>query len=311
MKSIDTIPGRGLYEMVGISGDPDVAEVAVLRFRSDDRHCVECVDGLDIRHPRRHKWIINVSTQFGCPVRCDFCDAGGAYHGNLSCEEIADQIRFVADRHPDEVGRCEKLKVHFARMGEPALNDDVLEVIRTLPEILPAPGLWCCVATVAPSRRMAWFDRLIRLKNERYVGRFQLQFSINTTDEALRERLYHVPVMSFDRLAGLGRSFFVNGDRRIVLNFALSQDWSFDTDSVARWFSPEHFAIKVTPLNPTQTGGSNALESAIGGSDECHVRRKLMELERLGYDVILSINDERENRVRSNCGQAVRVVAGS
>ncbi len=311
MKSMDTIRVRGNYEMVGISGEPDVAEVAVLRFRNDDRHCVECVDGLDTRYPRHRKWIINVSTQFGCPVRCDFCDAGGAFHGNLSWEEIADQIRFVADRHPDEVGRCEKLKVHFARMGEPALNDEVIEVIRNLPEILPAPGLWCCVATVVPSRSVSWFDRLIRIKNERFVGRFQLQFSINTTDEALRRRLYHVPVMTLDQLVGLGQSFFVTGDRKIVLNFALSKNWAFDTDIIAKRFSPERFAIKITPLNPTITGGANALESAIGDTDEILVRHKMMELERIGYDVILSINDERENRVRSNCGQAVRVFTRS
>lgn len=295
-------------ELLRISGEPDLAEVLVLKFRGDDRFCSESVDGLDPRYPRQSKWIINVSTQFGCPVKCAFCDAGGEFHGNLTTDEILTQIQCIADRHPLDIARCQKLKVHFSRMGEPTLNPSVLECIEKLPGILPSQGLWCCIATVAPQLGTRWLDSLIDLKNTSFHGRFQLQFSINTTDEHRRNELYHLPVWSLTEIKNYGERFFCEGDRKIVLNFALEKTWPFDADRIISRFDPEHFAIKITPLNPTWTGELHGYMSALGSAFEATLMERVDALQRSGFDVILSINDERENVVRSNCGQAVRLV---
>ena len=67
-------------QVINVYGDPAVAEVGVVRFRDDERFTVEVVDGLTPPMPRDKKWIINLSTQFGCPVGCPFCDAALAYH---------------------------------------------------------------------------------------------------------------------------------------------------------------------------------------------------------------------------------------
>ncbi|MCL0087855.1 radical SAM protein, partial [Dehalococcoidia bacterium] len=56
-----------------------------------------------------------------------------------------------------------------------------------------APGFIPSVSTVAPCGADGFFERLLELKRRRYSGgRFQLQFSIHTTDEELRHRI--VPV---------------------------------------------------------------------------------------------------------------------
>jgi len=294
-------------EVVGLSGDPEVAEIGLLRFRGDPRLVVETVDGLTPPLPRRVKWIVNVSTQFGCPVRCPFCDAAEACHGNCTADELLAQVRWAVGRHPDDVAACRKLKVHFARMGEPSLNDAVLEALPRLPAEVPSPGLWACLATVAPRGREAWFERLLEIKDELFHGRFQLQFSVQSTDPIERARLIPVPHWPLEQLAAFGRRFHRPGDRRVVLNLALARGVPFEPAEVQRHFEPEAFAVKLTPVNPTARGRANGLDTVLRSEDDLAVRRAADVLLARGYDVVLSVGDAREDRVGSNCGQAVRV----
>jgi 23S rRNA (adenine2503-C2)-methyltransferase len=240
-------------------------------------------------------------------VRCPFCDAAEVFHGNLTADELLAQVRWVLARHPGQAATCRKLKVHFARMGEPALNDAVLEALERLPEEVASPGLWACLATVAPRGREAWFERLIDVKHRRYRGRFQLQFSVQSTDPAERARLIPVPHWPLARIAAYGTRFFQPGDRRVVLNLALARGVAFDPAEVRRHFDAAVFAVKLTPVNPTARGRANGVATVLRSEDEAAVRRAADVLVTQGYDVVLSVGDEREDRVGSNCGQAVRV----
>ena len=294
-------------EVINISGNPEVAEVGVCRFRRDECFTVETVDGLTPPQTRGEKWIINLSTQFGCPVGCPFCDAALQYHGNLTADELLAQVRWALDRHPGVASKCEKLKVHFARMGEPALNPAVPDAMERLPDVVRSPGLWCCVATVAPRGREAWFERLLLIKRRLYHGRFQLQFSVQSTSEEDRARLIPIPHWSLSDLARYGRRFFDPGDRKVVLNFALARDVEYDPEVIERTFDPEKFAIKLTPVNPTAAGRENGFETILR-SQQCSLLDQACDrLITSGYDVVISVGDEREDQIGSNCGQAVRV----
>lgn len=295
-------------EVMAVGGDPEVAEVAVLRFRGDDGHCVETVDGLDPPLARDAKWIINVSTQFGCPVGCPFCDAAGAYHGNCTAGEMLAQVRWALRRHPDQPARCAKLKVHFARMGEPALNDAVVQALDRLPAVARAPSLWACVATVGPRGRDGWFEALLVVKERRFRGRFQLQFSIQSTDAAARARLIPVPHWTLDEVADFGARFHRDGDRKVVLNFALARGVPFEPDVLVRRFDPTRFAVKLTPVNPTARGAANGFGTRLRSGEDADLERAIDELAARAFDVVVSVGDSREDRVGSNCGQAVRVV---
>jgi 23S rRNA (adenine2503-C2)-methyltransferase len=303
-------PGAGdaRMDVLRVEGDPRVAEVAVGRFRGDDRFCVEVVDGLAPPEPRERKWIVNVSTQFGCPVGCPFCDAASAYAGNPTADELLAQVRWALGRHPGLVERCEKLKVHFARMGEPSLNDAVLEAMARLRDEVPTPGLWCCVATVAPRGRDRWFARLRELKERSFHGRFQLQFSVQSTDPRDRARLVPVPHWSLEEIAAYGGAFFRPGDRKIVLNFALARDAAFAPDALAGCFDPQRFAVKITPVNPTARGAESGCETVLRSDRAESVAAARDALLCRGFDVVLSVGDAGEDRIGSNCGQAVRVV---
>jgi 23S rRNA (adenine2503-C2)-methyltransferase len=285
-------------------GQPDVATVLVGRPRADFDAAIECVDGLDPPKPRREKWIVNVSTQFGCPIGCVFCDAGGSYRGNLTAAEILDQVRAVLARHPEDVAECAKLKVHFSRVGEPALNDAVLTALRALPCLATTPGLWACLATCAPRGAEPWFDKLARVQRAHYPGRFQLQFSVNTTDEKLRLRLMPYPLHGLDWLARRGPLHFQPGDRKVLLNFALAHDVPVDPAAIVSRFDPAVFAVKLTPLNPTARSQANQLrtrlDEGVAPPDDL-----VAPLRQAGFDVVLSIGDRREDIIGSNCGQAL------
>jgi len=294
-------------EVLSVTGRPDLAEVFVGRF-ADGRE-VEFVDAVDPDYPKEEKWVINVSTQFGCPVGCPYCDAGSYWKGNLTPDQLMAQIHHVLDRNPKDLQKtCAKLKVHFSRMGEPALNDAVLVALDRLRLALPWSGLWGCLATTAPRNRQKWFASLRDIKNRLYPGRFQLQFSVNSTSEEARKHLIPISHWSLEEIAEYGRTFWQPGDRKVGLNFALAQDVPFDPAVITNRFDPQRFAVKLTPINPTATGIQNGFATVLRSDAEDMVAPAIDALQRSGFDVIVSIGDPGEDEIGSNCGQAVRAL---
>ncbi len=301
-------------EILKISGDPNLAEVFVAKFRGDGEMLAEFVDAKEANSPRTKKWVVIVSTQFGCPVSCAMCDSGGYYYGDLSAEEMISQVEAVVERRGwDTLAKCEKFKVQFARMGEPALNKEVLTALRLLPSRFKPKSLSPCVATVAPAFARDWFEGLLEIKQELYgETKFQLQFSINSTSERERDGLMPIKKMPFAEIAKFGERFVSRGDRKAALNFALIEGMSHSAEVVAKHFSPESFCAKITPLNPTATASSANLRSKFCDDRISDEGKKFIEgLNKYGFDVILSVGDLKENEIGSNCGQSVRAFRGS
>ena len=182
-------------KVVASAGNPDIAMVYVVEFNGG---LIECVEAVQPPRPREEKWVLMISTLFGCPISCQMCDAGGHYQGKLTEAEMYAQIEYlIQQRYPDGFVPSKQFKIQFARMGEPALNPAVLDLLETLPDRINAPGLMPSVSTIAPHGTDAFFDRLIDVKNQVYPqGRFQFQFSIHTTDIKLRDEL--IPVKKWD-----------------------------------------------------------------------------------------------------------------
>lgn len=267
---------------------------------------VEFVESVQPPLPVSKKWVIIVSTLFGCPVRCAMCDAGYDYRGKLSAEQILAQIDFlVKKRFP--LGRvdAEKFKVQFARVGEPALNPNVLTVLRELPSRYDAPGLMPCLSTVAPAATGAFFEELVEIKQDLYSDRFQMQFSVHATDEALRDKL--IPVRKWDlaEIARYGDRFFEAGGRKIGLNFALADRRHLDPAVLHRHFDPEKFLIKITPVNPTYQAARNNLSSYIDPYRPQADDELSNVLRDNGFEVLISIGEPDENLIGSNCGQYI------
>lgn len=289
-------------KIIGKVGRDDIALVYIAEMKMG--LYTEFVESVQPPIPREKKWVLIVSTLYGCPVKCKICDAGGTYKGKLSAEEITEQIDFmIKNRFPDGKIPVKKFKIQFARIGEPTFNAEVLKVLETLPELYNAPGLMVCISTIAPSGREKFFTEMLKIKQKYYVGKFQLQFSIHTTDDKLRDWLVPITKWNFRQIADYGEVFYQHGDRKIALNFALAEDMPVDENVLLRHFNPEKFMIKITPVNPTLSAFKNKVISYIKTENEKY--EIIDRLKSAGYEVILSIGEVEENKIGSNCGQYV------
>lgn len=291
-------------KVIGSTGHENLAVVYIAE--TSEGKAVEFVEALQPPLPREKKWVLIVSTLFGCPVKCSICDAGYFYKGKLSKEEILAQLDHLVDgRYPDRRVDVEKFKIQFARMGDPSFNHNVLDVLKELPSRYDAPGLLPCLSTIAPRKTDDFFEELLEIKKQLYANRFQLQFSIHTTDESARDRMMPVPKWTFSEMARYGERFFDKGGKKIALNFALEKNARVDSQILTRHFDPKMFLIKVTPLNPTYSVVQNQHISYIDPHSPSDASRLAKTLESSGYEVIVSIGEADENQLGSNCGQLV------
>jgi len=292
--------------IIASTGRADIAVVYIGEL--EDGRRVECVEALQPPAPREDKWILLVSTMCGCPVGCKMCDAGGSFGGLLSGEAIFEQIdALIRKRFPDGRVPSRQFKVQFARMGEPAFNMEVLDVMEELPLRYQVPGFMPSISTIAPEGTNAFFERLLALKRERFGGgRFQFQFSIHSTDESRRRDLIPLKTWDFARMAAYGERFFADNDRKISLNFALASGSPVDPGVLRNHFDPRKFLVKITPLNPTYRAREHGLSSDLDPSRPAMGLEVAAKLEKAGYQVILSIGEVEENLIGSNCGQYLR-----
>jgi 23S rRNA (adenine2503-C2)-methyltransferase len=114
---------------------PGLANLYLAELPGSGMRLIEFVDTVEPGVRKEDKWVLMISTQFGCAVGCRMCDAGAmGFHGNLTAAEMLAQVREVISGNPG-LDPCAhpKFKIHVARMGEPALNPAVLEALRLLP----------------------------------------------------------------------------------------------------------------------------------------------------------------------------------
>lgn len=285
-------------------------DIAIVYIAETDRGCrIEFVESLEPPYTRDEKWVIIVSSLDGCPVGCEMCDAGGDYHGKLTPDEIISQIDYlVKKRYPNLKIPSKKFKIQFARMGEPAFNISVLDALKKLPFLYDAAGLIPAVSTIAPAGHDHFFEQLLVIKKELYPKNFQLQFSIHSTDQKVRDRIMPVKKWGLEKISEYGRRFFDHGGRKITLNFVLADGYVINPYLIKEIFPQEAFFIKMTPLNPTFQAASHGLKSALTLAELSGEKAPaiLKQFERAGFEVLLSVGELEENLIGSNCGQYLK-----
>jgi 23S rRNA (adenine2503-C2)-methyltransferase len=299
-------------------GKEDLASLYLARFRDDDRYVVEFCEALQPPLPRDDKWVLMISCGFGCPVKCVICDASHHFHGWLTADEIFAQIDYLVHQrfekvHGEWVIQVQKFKIQFARMGEPTMNPEVLEVLYQLPRRYKAPGVMPVISTVAPKGREDFLEELIRVKSRFYrPSRFRLQFSLHSTDADERAALIGCKTWGLEEIADYGQRFVWRGDAKICLNFAPARETKIDPQVLADIFDPKYFIIKLTPINPTDRAAQNGVEPLVNPADPNHDADNLVRaLQDKDFEVIVSIGELEENAIGTNCGQmATRYVSG-
>ncbi|MGB7876951.1 MAG: hypothetical protein WBL25_21410, partial [Anaerolineales bacterium] len=120
-----------------------------------------------------------------------------------------------------------------------------------------------------------------------------------------RDKLIPVRKWSFADMAAYGERFYSPGDRKITLNFALAEGMPVEPDVMLRYFDPERYLVKITPVNPTCHSVQNGLSTHIDPYRPETGQAVARSLTEVGYDVIVSIGEVQENEIGSNCGQYV------
>lgn len=215
------------------------------------------------------KWLIAISTQYGCPQKCKFCLVPSLpFRGNLSRDDMWEQLEFVFAQKP-EVTTCKKIKVGFARMGEPQYNwMNILQVMREMKNYKEGFNFLPCYNTILPKVIINGKSPIEVLKEEvmsvkDYLDGFlHIQISTNSTNENQRRDLFGgADVVTIDEMK---REFnnIKNNNRLITLNFICGDKWEINPE-ILYGLNPSVFCIKLTPLNINPATVKNKLEDAI------------------------------------------------
>jgi len=256
--------------------------------------------------PLTEKWVITVSTQYGCSMGCDFCDPKVGKGANASLHDLNGMI-LTALTQPGVPDYTKRLNIHFARMGEPSWNPNVLDCGKWIAEHLgdtynPHP----VVSTMMPKRN-AWLKTFIhtwmRLKNRVYRGNAGLQISINSTDETERDKMFNGNSCTLEEISDIMRGIIPVG-RKITLNFAVA-DYAVNCEKLARLFSPELFIVKLTPMHQTDAAIKNNIKTE-GDYTTAEPYQELEErLQKTGFETLVFIASEDEDKGRITCGNAI------
>lgn len=257
--------------------------------------------------PLEEKWVVTISTQYGCSIGCNFCDVPKVGAGrNATFNDLVRQVLTAIKLRP-EVQFTKRLNIHYARMGEPTFNPNVLDATKWFKtHIDPEFKIHPVVSTMMPKNN-EWLKTFIhtwmRIKNRLLQGEAGLQLSINSTCEKERNIMFNNKALSIENIARIMEGVIPNG-RKITLNFAVA-DYEINPDVLIRYFDPDDYLIKLTPMHKTATAEENDIRTK--GDYTTYYPYKDYEdsLKNVGYDVLVFIASEYEDLGRITCGNAI------
>lgn len=257
--------------------------------------------------PLTKKWVITISTQYGCSMGCTFCDVPFVGKGvNATYKDLVKQVLSGVYLHP-EIESTERLNIHFARMGEPTWNPNVLDCARWLKDHLDNEyHVHPVVSTMMPKRN-EWLRTFIhtwmRIKNRLYHGNAGLQISINSTDEEERFKMFSGNCLSIYEIRKILSGVVPNG-RKITLNFALA-GYTIEEEILKKYFDPDDYLIKITPMHMTTACKKNGIETKDGYEKFYPYKDVEERLKSVGYDVIVFVPSHEEDDNKITCGNAI------
>lgn len=323
MKQINQIPTGYLFIDEYSSGSLETLSIGdygkSVNVKADFLGYTNEINGVPNGHCAQmsEKWVITLSTQYGCPMKCTFCDVPNIpFKGNATFQDLKDQL-YNAIRLFPNVKYTERLNIHFARMGEPIYNPDVFSfaqwLYRDKYQIFKDTGLSIEVlhpvlTTSLPKDYMRLQSRIMewcRIKNDVYNGQAGLQFSINSTDEYQRNNMFSGKQISLRTLSKIANDMPDPVGRKYCLNFAYSTDFIIDADVLLSFFDPAKFMCKITPIHNNNACRANKIETVGGYSSYVPYRQVEHNLISAGYDVLVFIPSMDEENGLVTCGNLV------
>lgn len=201
---------------------------------------------------RSERWMVGVSTMSGCPVHCPFCATSKLKRWrSLTTNEICNQIAYVLHSnfghfYPSD---SKEFKINYTRMGEPFLNiENVIGAIERISRLYKDSHHYVSTIGVKGSD-FSWIE-----------GNITLQISLHALSDERRDWL--IPYKNKMTIEELGK-IRTRSNLKTTLNLTLVDESDFDIDVLKRYFDPEYFFIKLSPINPNDVSEKNGLGKGI------------------------------------------------
>lgn len=257
--------------------------------------------------PLSEKWVCTISTQYGCSMGCTFCDVPKVGPGiNASFKDIMLQVKTVLSLHP-EIRSCSRFNIHYARMGEPTFNQDVITSAMNFITSIPGFTVHPVVSTMMPKNNKnlrSFLNTWVWTKNVLYQGEAGLQLSINSTSDTQRNVMFSGNAMGLQDISWLMAELPAPKGRKYTLNFAIA-DYSIDAEKLVQWFSPDRFICKLTPMHKTRSALSHGIQTSGDYTESYPYEEIEHNLQKAGFETLVFIASKEEDESRITCGNAI------
>lgn len=259
----------------------------------------------------KDKWVVTVSTQKGCQCKCMFCDVPKVkYCGNVNIDEFSYMLRETFNN--ENCNHTKRLNLHYARMGEPTFNRDVIEFTydyldNIVNSYIKADTIHPVISTMLPKYNKGllpflhdWCD-IKKLRN----GEAGLQFSIQSTDDKQREQQFNGLSCDLNYISTISKLLPKPIGRKYTLNFAVTKDTILDAKKLNDLFDKEYWIVKITPIHQTNSALTNNFDITTSYDNYDVYEQFEQPLIDLGWDVIVFVPSKEEDEDRITCGNAL------
>ena len=258
------------------------------------------------------KLVVTVSSQKGCPMNCTFCDCPKlGFRGNATLPELITEI--MSGVALSGIKHGQRLNVHYARMGEPTFNPNVITSAEFIAQMLMSENsdvtfdtYHPVVSTMMPKSNKNLKEFLHKWVTTGFVyggeDGFGLQFSINTLDENDRNEMFRNRSLSLQEISDIIKELPYPKKRKYTLNFAVTSKSNLDVNLMNKYFDKEKCIVKMTPIHET-------VEAVDEGYEIVHDFDVYEQFEQPlvndGWDVIVFVPSKEEDEDRITCGNSL------
>ena len=258
------------------------------------------------------KLVVTVSSQKGCPMNCNFCDCPKlGFKGNATLPELITEI--MSGVALSGIKHGQRLNVHYARMGEPTFNPNVITSAEFIAQMLMSENsdvtfdtYHPVVSTMMPKSNKNLKEFLHKWVTTGFVyggeDGFGLQFSINTLNENDRNEMFRNRSLSLQEISDIIKELPYPKKRKYTLNFAVTSKSNLDVDLMNKYFDKEKCIVKMTPIHET-------VEAVDEGYEIVHDFDVYEQFEQPlvndGWDVIVFVPSKEEDDDRITCGNSI------